>query len=240
MGIRTEIGDVSTKLELARQTVHIAGPAIPFENDVANVFRKATGSQSPQLARELQATWSRLEGWKRPDKAVFCPKRNHPHPDRSAIAWIQLLILVTQARGSRRAWIVPRRWYASSLEVVQKAALGAWQEYLLQYGTRTTIDHVLDALDQLLACFARSIHLDGDFLVRDGVRLKPKLSSKQRLFMKLLIDANGKLVRHADFLKKGIKRTDVLKSRLLKDEALGFLEDHIAGERGLGYRLIDL
>jgi hypothetical protein len=116
-------------------------------------------------------------------------------------------------------------------------ACDAWGRYVRERGS-TAWGDLIDAIILLLDYVPKSLVVDGQYLVKDGVTVNQKLTPKEAVFLQRLIQAKGKPVTDDEFDKHGIKRTDLLKSRLLAKSGFRFLRDHITRDSGLGYRLI--
>lgn len=125
----------------------------------------------------------------------------------------------------------------TSAQSAVKAACAAWDQIRCDRGSAVLGD-LIDAIEILLDRLPRGLTLDGRFLLNDGVRIDQAMTAKETQLMKLLIDADGKVVSKDTFRKGGIGGLDVLKSRFLCKPQFSFLEDHIVSVAGSGYQLI--
>ncbi|MHC4066096.1 MAG: hypothetical protein ACYSUQ_06360 [Planctomycetota bacterium] len=212
--------------------------AIPLRK-LADLLGSLLRAPPVELQVKLDSLWDYARMLSRPLAAVCAPRRGSSHRPLQELWWLQVLVIVAQGFGTRRAWIVPKKLdpQVPTAGATVQTARDAWDRYVRDRGS-TVLGDLINAIGLLLDSVPRGLSLDGRCLVKDGVRIDHELTAKQAVFMRLLIESNGKPVSHHGFQKHGIQRVDLIKTRLLADSRFHFLEDHIASDGGSGYRLI--
>lgn len=236
MTARNDLETLMADLRRARR--QRTGNAIPLKK-LANLLGSLLRDPPAELHVKLDSLWDYARTRPNPLAAVFAPRRDSSHRPLKDLWWLQLLVIVAQGFGTRRAWIVPKNLdphVHAAGGTVQKAH-DAWDRCVRDRGSAVLRD-LIDAIELLFDSVPRGLVLDGRYLVKDGVRIDQKLTLKQAVFMRLLIESNGKPVSRSDFLTNEIRRADLIKTRLLADPPFQFLEDHIVSDSGAGYHLI--
>ncbi len=206
--------------------------------ELGTVLSDILRQPAPDLQREMDELWACVDATKNPIKAVFAPKRFSSASQIARLWWLQLLVMVAQAKGPWR-WVVPRALDKQGAGVSQAIAeaKAAWQSYTAQQGS-AVLDHLADAIECLQNTMPEGLSFDGRYVVVDGVKINRPLTPKERQFLQLLIAADGKTVTKSDLAKKGLTKAHQIKSRLLAKREFADLEDHIVADQGSGYRLI--
>ena len=235
MSNRTQLGKLRDDLcTVKRQRRRAAIPLKPLGELVSDLVR----CPSPDLQQVLSELWACIRPTKTPIKAAFVPKRFSSSTQIARLRWLQLLVMVAQAYGPRR-WVVPRTLDAQASRVGQAIAEAqdAWQKYSRQHGS-AVIDDLVEAIECLLDIIPEGLSLDGRHVVVDGVKIARPLTPKERLFLALLIKADGRTVLKNDFRNARVPRAYQIKSRLVAKSEFTCLEDYIVADPGCGYRLI--
>ena len=238
MSIHDDLANLADKLQAERRKTHAPATAVPLKWELADALGPILQKPRGQLAEELNSMWDLIKSSPTPARAVFVPKPNTSNSAWAAIWRLQLLIIIAQGFSTVCHRIPPRdrRLKMGRLDQVIAAARHAWDEYVKLHGARTVIDHMIEAVAYLLDTLPRGLALDERRVVLDGVRIDRKLTSKEHVFLTLLVDKNGETVSSREFRDREIPRPGQLKHRLVQKTEFQFLDGYVIPDSG-GYRL---
>ena len=238
MSIHDELANLAAKLRVGKRGIHATATIVPFTRALADTVGPILQDPTGKLAGELNSMWDLIKSSPTPARAVFVIKRNTSNSAWADIWQFQLLIIIVQGFSTVRRRIPPRdrRLKMGRLDQVIAAARHAWDEYVKLHGARTVIDHMIEAVAYLLDTLPRGLALDERRVVLDGVRIDRKLTSKEHVFLTLLVDKNGETVSSREFRDREIPRPGQLKHRLVQKTEFQFLDGYVIPDSG-GYRL---